>query len=68
VFIGRNFIPFADQWAFLSKVRKIERNRVEEVVRSAEERDLILGVRTVPDEEDQLPWLMPPSGTASRIA
>lgn len=65
VFIGRNFIPFADQWAFLSKVRKIEKNRVEEVVRSAEECDLILGVRTVPDEEDQLPWLMPPSRTAT---
>jgi len=65
VFIDRNFIPFADQWAFLSKVRKIEKNRAEEVVRNAEKRDLILGVRTVPDEENKLPWLMPPSRTAT---
>lgn len=65
VFIDRNFIPYPDQWAFLSKVRKIEKNRVEEVVRSAEECDLILGVRSVPDEDEQTPWLMPPSGRTS---
>lgn len=64
VFIDRNFVPFADQWGFLSNVRKIEKTKVEETVRDAEEQDLILGVRTVPDEEDQLPWLMPPSRKA----
>jgi len=65
VFIDRNFIPYPDQWAFLSKVRKIEKSSVEEAVRCAEERDLILGVRTVPDEDNQTPWLMPPSGRTS---
>lgn len=65
VFIDLNFIPYPDQWAFLSKVRKIEKNRVEALVKSAEECDLILGVRTVPDEDNQIPWLMPPSGRTS---
>lgn len=64
-FIDSNFNPYPDQWAFLSNVRKIEKNRVEEVVRSAEECDLILGVRPVLDEDNQTPWLMPPSGRTS---
>ena len=61
VFVDRAFEPFPDQWSFLSNVRKIEKGRVVELVKEAEQDDLILGEKAVPDTEDQSPWLMPPS-------
>ncbi|MCF7847754.1 MAG: DEAD/DEAH box helicase, partial [Kiritimatiellales bacterium] len=61
VFVDRALVPFADQWALLSSVRKIQKGLVVEWVQEAERDDLILGVRAVPDEDDGLPWLMPPS-------
>jgi len=60
-FVDRAFIPFADQWTLLSNVRKIQKDRVLELVKEAEQDDLILGVNAVPDEDDKSPWLLPPS-------
>ena len=62
VFLDERYLPYADQWAFLSRVRKIDRSTVEEIVRAAERRGRIVGVRfPLPDEEDAEPWAMPPS-------
>jgi superfamily II DNA or RNA helicase len=61
VFVDRAFVPYADQWAVLSNVRKIQKGRIMEWVQEAERDDLILGVRAVPGEDDRSPWLMPPS-------
>jgi len=61
VFIDRAFVPFADQWGFLSSVRKIQKTQVQEWVAEAEKDDLVLGIKASPDEDDRLPWLMPPS-------
>ena len=59
---GRAGDPHADQWAFLSQVRKIDRAAVEEIVRDAERRGRIIGVRRAsPDEEDAEPWTLSPS-------
>lgn len=60
-FIDRAFIPFPDQWSFLSNVRKMQKPQMVELVKEAEQDDLILGVRAAPEEDDSSPWLLPPS-------
>ncbi len=62
VFIDDQFVPHPDQWAFLSTVRKIDRPTVEQLVRDAQSRGLVVGVRLVAaDDEDAEPWTAPPS-------
>jgi superfamily II DNA or RNA helicase len=62
VFLNRDFVPFLDQWAFLSKVHKLKRDEIEIVVNEAERRGRIIGVRmVVADEADDEPWSAPPS-------
>lgn len=62
VFVDNELVPYRDQWAFLSTVRRIGRFRVEAIVRDAERIGQIVGVRfpLVDDEEDE-PWTTPPS-------
>jgi hypothetical protein len=62
VFLDERCLPYPDQWAFLSGLRKIDRSTVEEIVRDAERHGRIVGVHiSLPDEEDREPWTMPPS-------
>lgn len=62
VFLDERLVPWADQWAFLARVRKVERFQVEQVVQEAERRGRILGVRLPPQEDgEDEPWTMPPS-------
>ena len=62
VFLNEQCLPYPDQWAFLSGIRKIDRSSVEEIVRDAERRGRIVGVQiALPDEGDAEPWTMPPS-------
>ena len=63
VFLDEQFAPFADQWEYLSSLRKISRREVEQIVRLAEARGQVIGVRLAPegDEDDAAPWLTPPS-------
>ena len=62
VFLDDDFVPWADQWAFLASVRKIGRAQVERIVQEAERRGRILGVRLPPqDDGDEEPWTAPPS-------
>ncbi len=62
VFLDEHFGPYADQWAFLASVRRMSRARVEALVRDAESKGRIIGVRTaMPDEDDDNPWTVPPS-------
>ncbi len=62
VFLDGQFKPYPDQWSFLASVRRISRARVETLVRDAESKGRIIGVRTVAaDEDDDTPWTAPPS-------
>ena len=63
VFLDENRAPYPDQWACLASVRKMTRAEVEAIVREAERRDRIIGVRPVltMDEDDDTPWTAPPS-------
>jgi superfamily II DNA or RNA helicase len=62
VFLDGNLEPYADQWAFLSSLRRMTVTDVEAVVSEAHRRGGVMGVRTVvTDEEDDEPWTGPPS-------
>jgi len=61
VFIDGRFDPYDDQWAFLASVRRVPRVQAERLVRGAESRGRVIGVRmAVTDEEDDTPWTAPP--------
>jgi len=62
VFLDEHFVPYPDQWAFLSSIERMTRSQVEAVVNQASTRGGILGVRMVAtDEDNSEPWLDPPS-------
>jgi hypothetical protein len=62
VFIDDSNQPHADQWSFLSSIRKIDRACVEHIVAEAEKRGRVVGVRLAPTDEDvATPWTAPPS-------
>lgn len=63
VFLNEQGVPYRDPWAFLAAVKKISRTQAESIVREAESRDRIIGVRPVLtlEEDDDTPWTAPPS-------
>jgi len=52
IFLDDNQLPYADQWAFLASMRRIDRATVEQIVAAAEKRGRIVGVRMAAAEED----------------
>lgn len=68
VFLDEQLAPYADQWAFLSQIRKLEQRQIEDVVHRAEGKGRIVGVRlALPDEKDIAPWAAPPSRRRKEI-
>ena len=62
VFLDENFTPYPDQWAYLASLRKLRRGQVEALVREADGRGRILGVRRAStDEDEDAPWSAPAS-------
>jgi superfamily II DNA or RNA helicase/very-short-patch-repair endonuclease len=62
VFLDEEFVPYPDQWAYLSTIRRIDRADIENIVRNAEAADRIVGVRhALAEEGEPAPWTMPPS-------
>lgn len=64
VFVDEGLVPYSDQWAFLSGIRRMETSRVEKIVQEASQTGGLLGVRmSLTDEraEEEDPWTMPPS-------
>jgi superfamily II DNA or RNA helicase/very-short-patch-repair endonuclease len=62
VFLDDQMVPYTDQWAFLSSVERIRRSTVEDLIRDAESRGRIVGVRfPSADEDEPEPWTAPPS-------
>ncbi|MGC2028917.1 MAG: DEAD/DEAH box helicase family protein [Steroidobacteraceae bacterium] len=65
VFIDERLEPFADQWAFLASVQRIEPGAADEVAREATRTDQVIGVRfaeVIDDREEIAPWARLPSG------
>ena len=63
VFLDDQFLPHLDQWALLSSATPIAKSQVEALVRDAESKGRILGVRAavLEDDDEDSPWVMPPS-------
>jgi hypothetical protein len=63
IFIGANFEPHADQWAFLSMLRRMTLAEVTTIAEEAARQGRIMGVRLPvdDDEEEAEPWAAPPS-------
>lgn len=62
VFVDERLEPFADQWAFLAGARRMDRSQLELIVREAEGRGRMVGVRmAVPGDDNEEPWTLPPS-------
>ncbi len=70
VFLDERFAPYTDQWEFLSSIRRISRQGVEEIVRRADAKGQVIGVRLAPqDEEDEAtPWKAPPSRSRKKAS
>ena len=63
VFLDDQLRPHEDQWAFLASLQRISLTRAEAIVRDAEQKGKIIGVRAVltMEEDDDEPWTAPPS-------
>jgi superfamily II DNA or RNA helicase len=62
VFLDVALVPYPDQWAFLSSLRRMHCQEVETFVGEAAKQDGLLGIRLpVTDEHDDQPWAAPPS-------
>ena len=63
VFVDTDLNPFADQWAYLSRLGRVPASQAESLVRDAEEEGRVLGVKAV-KQDDLLvstPWKATPS-------
>jgi superfamily II DNA or RNA helicase len=62
VFVDETLSDYPDQWAFLSSIRRLSRDRIESITRDAESRGRVVDVRfalTTDDEPE--PWNTLPS-------
>jgi superfamily II DNA or RNA helicase len=61
MFIDESCSPNPDQWAFLSAIQPMARSTVDHLIEEASASGKILGVRNPLVDEDEEPWLAPPS-------
>jgi superfamily II DNA or RNA helicase len=60
-FLDANFEPHADQWAFLSTLRRMTLTEVMAIAEEAARQGRVMGVRLPLDDEEDEPWAAPPS-------
>lgn len=61
LFLDANFEPLADQWAFLSTLRRMTLAEVTAVAEEAGRQGRVMGLRLPLDDDDEEPWAAPPS-------
>jgi len=61
VFLDDDLEPHHDQWTYLAGVQRLNRRTLEALVDAASAAGRILGVRIPVDDDDEEPWLAPPS-------
>lgn len=62
LFLDKKFLPYEDQWAFLSSIEKMTAYDVKAIANSALQRGDITRVKSVITEDNEvLPWQEPPS-------
>jgi hypothetical protein len=65
VFLDERFEPYADQWAYLASIRRLDPARVEAIAGEAARRGKVIGIRfalAAGEAEEREPWTRPPSG------
>ena len=62
LFIDAHGVPYRDQWAFLSSIKKMSYRDVEAFIEEASRAGQIIAVRQSPVEENDKPWMRLPSG------
>jgi len=61
VFIDETFAPYPDQWAYLATIDGMSSARVDELIGEASASGKLLPVRVPLVDDDEEPWLAPPS-------
>ena len=61
VFVDDGFEPHADQWAFLSSLRRLSLAEAAAIAEEAGRQGRVVGLRLPLDDEDDEPWSAPPS-------
>lgn len=61
VFLDEAFSPYEDQWAYLSTVRRLSYAELASIVADSAATGQIVGLRLPATEEDDEPWIAPPS-------
>ena len=56
VFIDETFVPYGDQWSFLSSIRKIGIDELERHITHLGKGDELGSLHIEPDEKDDKPW------------
>jgi len=67
LFLDDNFQPHPDQWRFLSTIKRMTPTEVLALTEGAARKGKILGLRLPLDDEDEEPWLAPPSRKAREL-
>lgn len=63
VFIDDEFVPYQDQWAYLASLQRLAPQEVQTIADKAVRQGKVVGLRLPSDdEEEQVPWELPPSG------
>lgn len=61
LFIDESFEPYGDQWAFLSTLPRMTLMEVTAIAEEAGRQGRVMGLRLPLDEDDEEPWVVPPS-------
>lgn len=68
-FIDDSMVPYADQWAILSTIRKVSKSNLDALVREATRQNKLIPVSRPSEDEEATeiadPWALPPSGKIS---
>jgi len=63
VFVDESFIPYPDQWSYLSSLRRLSPQKVQAIADKAVRKGQVIGLRIPSDgDEEQAPWERSPSG------
>ena len=61
LFLDDDFEPLADQWAFLSALRRLSLVEATAIADEATRQGWVMGLRLPVDDDDEEPWSAPPS-------
>jgi superfamily II DNA or RNA helicase len=61
VFVDDEWVPYEDQWTFLSGLKRVTYSEVMSLVNAAAAAGRIVGVRLPIDDDSDEPWRLPPS-------